>query len=120
MNGGLSLIGAILSLIGGASYNRFRDRKTRKLNKKRNNENRRHSQSEEVSEIYHAVIKNHGNSLGESIGSVIFLDKCSVSQAKATLVMHELKYRKIPYDPYQIYCLSGYQYETDAKNGFYK
>ena len=92
----------------------------KKLNKKRNNENRRHSQSEEVSEIYHAVIKNHGNSLCESIGSVILLDKCSVSQAKATLVMHELKYRKISYDPYQVYCLSGYQYETDAKNGFYK
>ena len=120
MNGGLSLIGAILSLLGGASYNRFRDRKTRKLNKKRNSEDGHHFRSEEVEEVYHAVIENRGNSLEESIGSIILFDKCSVSQAKAILVMHELKYRKIPYDPYQVYCLSGYQYEIDAKNGFYK
>ena len=120
MNGGFDLIKGILCLGGAATYNAARDHKTNKLVAKRNARYYAHPFSNKVHEVYNDVMLKHHqvNSLGETTWGVAALKGFSISHAQAMVVIHELIYREIKYDPYQVYEESGYQQELDRGNEF--
>ena len=122
MNGGLALIGALLSFCGAKSYNKIINHKRDVMVQKCEKRYRSHTFSKEVDKVFDDVVLNrHGkNSLGETTLGIHVYKGFSLAHSEAICVIHELIYREIAYDPFQVYDRSGYQRELDEKTKFYK